>query len=35
VLAGSVVVILSGLYIIYRETRNRAAVVARPLSDAS
>jgi drug/metabolite transporter (DMT)-like permease len=35
VLAGSVVVMLSGLYIIYRETRNRAVVVARPLSDAS
>ncbi len=35
VLAGSAVVIASGLYIIYRETRKRAPVIAHPLSDAS
>jgi drug/metabolite transporter (DMT)-like permease len=35
VLAGSAVVIASGLYIIYRETRKHAPVIAQPLSDAS
>ncbi|MDB5392589.1 MAG: EamA/RhaT family transporter [Rhodospirillales bacterium] len=35
VLAGSVIVILSGLYIIYRETRKRAQVIAQPLSNAN
>ncbi len=34
VLAGSVIVISSGLYIIYRETRKRPKVVAQPLSEA-
>jgi drug/metabolite transporter (DMT)-like permease len=35
VLAGSAIVIASGLYIIYRETRKHAPVIAHPLSDAS
>jgi len=34
VVAGSVIVILSGLYIIYRETRKQAKVIAQPMSDA-
>ena len=34
VMAGSVIVIISGLYIIYRETRRHAKVMAQPMSDA-
>jgi drug/metabolite transporter (DMT)-like permease len=34
VLVGSAIVILSGLYIIYRETRKKAQVIAEPLSQA-
>lgn len=33
VMAGSVIVILSGLYIIYRETRNRAPMATRARAD--
>lgn len=34
VMVGSVIVILSGLYIIYRETRKHAKVIAQPMSEA-
>ena len=34
ILVGSAIVIVSGLYIIYRETRLRAKVIAQPLSEA-
>jgi drug/metabolite transporter (DMT)-like permease len=33
-LIGSAIVIASGLYIIYRETRVRSKVIAQPLSEA-
>jgi drug/metabolite transporter (DMT)-like permease len=34
ILVGAAIVILSGLYIIYRETRQRAQVIAQPLPEA-
>jgi hypothetical protein len=33
-LAGAAVVIVSGLYIIYRETTQRAKVIAQPLPES-
>jgi drug/metabolite transporter (DMT)-like permease len=34
ILLGAAIVILSGLYIIYRETRRRAQIIAQPLPEA-